>query len=101
MRRPLRPCSVPACPNLTASRRTCREHAARHAAVYDRAWQMFAAGYLRRHPLCEHCRHAPAREVHHPDSIALVPHRRLDPLNAMALCHGCHRALTPRGAHTS
>lgn len=96
MHRAMRPCPVPGCPQLTDRAKGCVLH--RHdrtAAFYDGVWQAFARAYLARHPVCEQCRRRPAREVHHVKSLAAAPRRRLDQTNVRALCHDCHRALTP------
>lgn len=97
MDRAARPCPEPGCPELTTSAKGCVRHraeAGRHTP-YDAAWATLAARCLARHPRCERCRVRPSREAHHIVSVALAPHRRLDPSNVIALCHTCHRAVTP------
>jgi len=97
MKQALRPCPWPGCPDLTDRPKGCARHRATDPAttIYNAAWRTFARAYLRGHPTCEVCRRRPAREVHHPDSVALAPQRRLDHTNAIALCHDCHRQATP------
>jgi len=97
VQKPMRPCPEPGCPNLTTMPKGCSRHRAEaaQATPYDGAWTAFAAAYLSRHPRCERCGVRPSREAHHIRSVALAPHRRLDPTNVIALCHTCHRAVTP------
>lgn len=97
MDRARRPCPVPGCPHLTDRAKGCAIHraSAPQRQLYDAAWQTFAAGYLRSHRVCEHCRIRAARGVHHKEALALAPHRKLDRTNVVALCHDCHRVVTP------
>ena len=97
MDKALRPCPEPGCPNLTDRAAGCATHRAQSPkhTLYDAVWRAFAAAYLRGHPTCEMCRRRPARETHHKQSLAIAPHRRLDKTNVIALCHDCHRAVTP------
>lgn len=90
MKRPLRPCSVPGCPELSRTGR-CARHAARTSeqdrkAAYDSTrpsaaargygsrWQKARLGFLKKHPICCHCEAegitTPATVVDH-----IVPHQ--------------------------
>ena len=97
MHRAPRPCPTPGCPHLTSSAKGCASCRARgdHRALYDAVWDAFADRWLVRHPTCQVCRLRRAAEVHHKQSVRIAPHRRLDPTNVVALCHPCHRAVTP------
>lgn len=99
-----RPCPEPECRNLTTKRGGCdvhrRQSQARDRAVYDAEWTAFASAYLAKHRLCERCHGRRSAEVHHVVSVAIAPHRRLDPTNVKALCHPCHRAVTPTVSET-
>ena len=97
MDRAARPCPTPGCENLTTTAKGCASCRARseHRALYDPAWDAFAAAWLLRHRTCQVCRVRRAAEVHHKQSVRIAPHRRLDPTNVVALCHPCHRAVTP------
>lgn len=80
-RKPLKPCSCPGCPNLTAGQ-YCEKHRVTERRKYDRyqrdpkivrqyngAWQKIRERYIRTHSLCEDClefgRLTPVAEVHH------------------------------------
>lgn len=60
---------------------------------YDRAWQVLRVQHLAAHPLCVLCG-GPGVDVDHRESVRAAPHRRLDPLNLMTLCHRHHSILT-------
>lgn len=97
MDRAARPCPTPGCENLTTRAKGCDDCRARseHRALYDAEWDTFAAWWLARHRICQRCRVRQSAEVHHIVSVRVAPHRKLDPTNVMALCHMCHRAVTP------
>lgn len=97
MNRAPRPCPTPGCPNTTTSAKGCPSCRARsgHRTVYDATWDAFAALWLAQHRTCQMCRLRRSAEVHHKVSVRIAPHRRLDPTNVVALCHPCHRAVTP------
>lgn len=97
MNRASRPCPVPGCPNLTTMPKGCsrHRHESEHRALYDPAWDTLAALWLTQHRTCQMCRQRPSREVHHKQSPRIAPHLRLDPANVIALCHPCHRVVTP------
>lgn len=64
---------------------------------YDRAWRSFRVDYLAAHPLCRICKQGgraeASTEIHH-----VIPLReggpKFDGWNLMALCQGCHGAIT-------
>lgn len=102
--KPKRPCSAPACPNLTHDR-YCPQHAQADAASYRRwqrdpkinarygsRWRKIRTAYITTHPLCEDCleqgRTTPAQEVHH--VIPLEHGGSHNPDNLRALCTPCH-----------
>ena len=108
--KPLRPCSYPGCPKLTAAR-FCEEHAkadARHYNRYERdpaskkrygyQWQKVRARFLAAHPLCAECmahgRVTPASEVHH--ILPLSRGGTHDEANLAALCKPCHSTISAR-----
>lgn len=97
MRRARRPCPTPGCPNLTSDPKGCDACRSRstHGLIYDGAWIALSRRTLKRHPRCQICHDARSVEVHHVQSVATAPRRRLDPTNILALCHDCHRQLTP------
>jgi 5-methylcytosine-specific restriction protein A len=102
-KRPARPCSAPACPNLVTGRgRFCAEHQAmEYKAQDDRRgtssergygghWRQTRARYLARHPFCRHCG-ATATVAHH-----IVRKRdggRDSDDNLIPLCASCHSRL--------
>ena len=106
VRRTLRPCAVPGCPEIAMPGQSwCPRHseekkravdARRPSAAkrgYDRKWRMTRARFLRAHPLCA-CG-APATEAHH-----IIP--RCDGgsdrwNNLRAMCKSCHSSLTAFG----
>ena len=105
-RKPLKPCAVNGCPNLT-DKTYCEFHRKQRNISYSRfdrdkemqlfykskAWRMLRASYLEEHPLCEECqrngRLKPAEMVDH-----IVPIKQggepLDTSNLQALCWSCH-----------
>lgn len=103
-----KPCSVPACPNLT-NERYCANHSDRGKQQdrqrgtsaergYGSAWRKARAGWLRKHPLCAECKRkdiiTEATEVDH-----ILPHKgnRIlfwDRANWQSLCKSCHSAKT-------
>ena len=97
MQRARRPCPVPGCPNLTDQPKGCAYHRASDAArtLYDANWATFSRAYRARHPICELCRQRPSRETHHVESLALSPAQRTGHGRYLALCHDCHRRVTP------
>lgn len=107
-RKPKRPCSYPACPELTEGR-YCDTHAklaARHYERYQRdpdtkrrygsQWRKIRDAYIAAQPLCERCkdegRLTPAEEVHH--IMPLSKGGTHDQDNLMALCKPCHSRIT-------
>lgn len=54
---------------------------------------MLRLQHLAMHPTCVLCG-GEGVDVDHRESIAVAPHRRLDPLNLMTLCHRHHSILT-------
>ncbi|MEK5038919.1 HNH endonuclease [Sporosarcina sp. FSL K6-3457] len=119
MKRPLRPCSHPACGNLTRTR-YCEDHehkqaeqqAARHrhydehkrdksgAAFYkSQEWERAREHALRRdHGLCQHClqdKHIQSADmVDHIIPIKIAYHLRIYHLNLQSLCNRCHAVKT-------
>ena len=108
--KPLRPCSHPGCPELTANR-YCEAHKKltdkqynhyqRNPASrkrYDHAWRRIRAAYIASHPLCEECKRAgrltPANEVHH--VVPLTDGGTHDTTNLMSVCKSCHSSITAR-----
>ncbi len=109
-KKPLRPCSHQACPNLT-SERYCDEHAKQEAKRYEKyqrdpetrkrygwAWKRIRDRYIKAHPLCEMCQESgkltPAQEVHHIKPLTMGGNH--DEENLMALCSSCHSTITAR-----
>lgn len=103
--RPKRPCNKAGCTTLTSDR-FCPSHTKTHQQAQDKwrgssaqrgyghAWRKARAGYLRSHPLCEHCKdkgvRTAANVVDH-----IVPHcgdqdKFWDYDNWQALCKTCH-----------
>ena len=116
--KPLKPCAVPGCPNLTQGR-YCEQHkhkeqkdkAERHR-YYDehirdqkardfyhsKEWQRVRQAALTRDKhLCKHClrnnRITPADMVHHIIEIKRDWSRRLDLDNLISLCNSCHNKI--------
>lgn len=104
--KPLKPCAVSGCPNLTSGT-YCEKHRKERNIQYSRfnrdaelnrfykskEWRDLRRSYLDRHPLCAMClkegRYTIATIVDH-----IVPIRqggaRLDTNNLQSLCHSCH-----------
>ena len=102
------PCLYPGCGELVTER-YCDKHtkattkayeATRETATargYTYRWQLYRALYLKKHPLCVHCkadgRITPANEVDH-----IVPTKRggdfWDTKNHQSLCKPCHSRKT-------
>ena len=105
VRMPLRLCAYPRCPALVKSG-CCADHGgtqgprqrfdswrgSAHSRGYDRHWQAFREGYLRRHPMCVDCSQEFATEVHHKAKLRSNPERKTEEANLMALCKRCHSA---------
>lgn len=106
-RKPMRPCSVPGCPNLT-DKQYCSVHAKSERQKYDkyeravgvnktygRAWKRIRDRYAALHPLCERClldgRLTPVQEVHHILPISRGGTHARD--NLMSLCQSCHNKI--------
>jgi len=68
---------------------------------YGHDWRKLSIHKRTLDPLCEHCMTKditrPATEVHHIESIARAPHKRLDITNLMSVCHACHEELEACG----
>lgn len=114
MRKPVRPCAEPGCPNVQAATR-CPEHEREHRASYDRtsrrrrdrarggptydskAWRAFRQRIIRERGFrCEEC-----GESYLSDTSALHVHHvhelrdggaKFDPDNCRVLCRSCHNA---------
>ncbi|QOQ39385.1 HNH endonuclease [Trueperella pecoris] len=103
-KKPKRPCSHPACPELTDTR-FCPAHAKEEDARYrkyqrdpkinrryDHRWRKIRTAYVQAHPLCEDCldagRFTPAAEVHH--ILPLAHGGTHDLANLRSLCKPCH-----------
>jgi len=108
-RKAKKPCSHPACPNLTTARfcedharagRQRRDHARPSASKrgYDARWRKLRKMVLARNPLCADCMEAglvvPAIEVHHVVPKAAGGDDSFE--NLMALCKSCHSRRTGR-----
>ncbi|MEQ8154481.1 MAG: HNH endonuclease signature motif containing protein [Clostridiaceae bacterium] len=104
-RKPRKPCSFPACPELTEER-YCEKHKKlygneRGSAAsrgYDSKWRTVSKIYLKRNPLCVSClkdiKFVEAAVVDH-----IIPHRGdkalfWDESNWQALCKRCHDVKT-------
>lgn len=99
-RKPLKPCTHPGCPRLTAGK-YCEEHKEQHRdregsyeRGYDRKWKKARLSYLKAHPLCVRCMergiYVEAVVVDH-----VTPHRGNPELfwdrgNWQSLCKACH-----------
>jgi len=93
---PPKPCNRYRCPNMATKDGYCDDHweprwarYERGAKIYDLSvWKKFRANYLRRHPICNRCRHA-ATVPHHIDPVdnggAIFDEDNLEPL-----CRNCH-----------
>ena len=85
-RKPMKPCAIPGCPNLTEGR-YCEKHQRqenkryekydRDPAVrrrYGRVWKRIRDSYVKTHPFCELCYEkgviVPVEEVHHKVPLA-------------------------------
>lgn len=103
-KKPKRPCSHPACPELTDTR-FCPAHAKEENARYwkyqrdpkinrryDHRWRKIRTAYVQAHPLCEDCldagRFTPVAEVHH--VLPLARGGTHDLANLRSLCKPCH-----------
>jgi 5-methylcytosine-specific restriction protein A len=108
--KPMRPCSHPGCPKLTAGR-FCEEHTKQEAKryesyqrdpatrkLYGQTWRKVRDRYIATHPLCEQCqenrRFTPAKEVHH--IKPLVQGGTNEYSNLKSLCTSCHSEITAR-----
>lgn len=105
MKKPLRPCAHPICPNLTR-KKYCEQHknsddkvrANSHQRGYDGRWRKARVTYLSKHPVCVECakegRVVPATVVDH-----IIPHKGdkklfWDTNNWQPLCASCHSRKT-------
>ena len=102
--KPLHPCGLPGCPNLTAEK-YCTEHKqpdrpSSASRGYNHKWRKVSKQYLQSHPLCVQClkegRYTAATVVDH-----IKPHRgdsalMWDRNNWQALCKSCHDKKTWR-----
>ena len=64
---------------------------------YDAVWNRFRHWFLQRHPVCEDCKRAASRDVHHIKKLRDYPELRLVEENCMGLCGTCHKIRTARG----
>jgi 5-methylcytosine-specific restriction enzyme A len=87
------PGRCPAC-RTEAARSDYERRGSRESRGYGADWQRVRDAYVREHPVCEECRDAPTREVHHVVPVRVDPSRRLDATNLRALCKGCHSRTT-------
>jgi len=116
-RKPLKPCKVPGCPNLTDGlycdihKGIKQEQSARyeryqrdpeHSKRYGSAWQKVRARYAASHPYCERCyslgimtrfdrgkdEYGRTQEIHH--IVPLAAGGTNDESNLMSLCRSCH-----------
>lgn len=103
--KPLRPCSVPGCPEVAVKAGRCARHAqlqerrpderpSAAARGYDRKWRRIRRQFLARHPICADCG-AEASQAHHIVPVAQGGTNRWE--NLMPLCEGCHARRTRRG----
>lgn len=105
--KPMKPCAVPGCPNLTTGR-YCDKHKREEGKRYEkydrdpsvhrkygRAWKRIRDSYVKTHPFCEICyakgKIAPVDEVHH--KIPLSEGGTHDRSNLISLCSSCHRKI--------
>lgn len=103
--KPLRPCSVPGCPNQATHGGKCAAHyAARQREIdqdrptaaargYDADWQKIRRAFLKRHSWCARCGKR-ATVVHHIRRIREGGTSVWS--NLEALCKACHDAETMR-----
>ena len=106
---PLRPCTMPACPNPANYRGRCEAHAsqaARQRYTHSRGvyrsdggvWRKLQRLLLAEEPLCRECATLgfveAARQVDHVIPISERPELRLYRPNLEALCHRHHSAKT-------
>lgn len=65
---------------------------------YDSAWRRFRLVYLKRNPLCRHCKHRgevrSSTEVDHIIPLQEAPHLKFDEANLQPLCKSCHSVKT-------
>ncbi|MEC2220968.1 HNH endonuclease [Bacillus subtilis] len=110
MKKALKPCNEPGCPNLTREE-YCEQHKRikpaydqyRESAAkrgYNSKWRQARLGYLSKHPLCAACmmqgRRTPATVVDH-----IVPHKGdmklfWDSSKWQPLCGPCHSRKTAK-----
>ena len=105
-RKPMKPCAIPGCPNLTEGR-YCEKHQRqenkryekydRDPAVrrrYGRVWKRIRDSYVKTHPFCELCYEkgviVPVEEVHHRCRLLK------EELTSEAILYLCARAVTQR-----
>lgn len=103
-RKPMHPCSIPGCPNLTYSR-YCELHTKeenKRYETYDRdkatkklysgSWKRIRESYFKRHPFCEYCYAkgilVKAEHVHH--KVPLKEGGSNNEENLVSLCKPCH-----------
>lgn len=116
-RKPLKPCKVPGCPNLTTGL-YCEEHKhiksdqsafyeryqrdPEHSRRYGSKWQKVRKRYASSHPYCERCyslgkmtrftngvdEQGQPQEIHH--IVPLVAGGTNNDSNLMSLCRSCH-----------
>lgn len=103
--RPLRPCSVPGCPNAAVRGSRCAEHArevrrqgeegraSATARGYDQKWRRIRAAFLKRHTECAECGE-PATVADH--VVPLSQGGGNDWANLQPLCVTCHNRKTNR-----
>lgn len=103
-RKPMHPCSVPGCPNLTYGR-FCEKHTKEDNRNYEtyqrdkdvkvkygRNWKLIRDKYMETHPFCERCFKngvlVKAEHVHH--KVPLNDGGSNEVENLEALCKPCH-----------
>ena len=113
-----KPCSQPSCSELIKAGNTyCQEHRKENNSYrnkrYDKKrdpkikkfysssqWQKVRDRYLKKNPLCEHCKEKGltevADEVDHIIPIKVAWEKRLSSQNLQSLCKSCHAKKTAR-----
>ena len=97
---PLKPCSTVGCRALVRGQARCDAHTVDVVAerredrkAYTRDWRKLSRLILDERPMCEVCRRAYSRLVHHVIEVRDDPDLLLEPSNLRALCDACHRTI--------